>query len=106
MNNIIFTELTPQYDSRASFYGKAHLYIHDNGRIQLQSYETIVAEKTPDGEIKIFGYYSKTTTRHIREFIKQMTGEAFTSREIEKKIFLKKSLQHYFSLSCTTNKNN
>ncbi|MDO5562446.1 MAG: hypothetical protein Q4F74_02425 [Synergistaceae bacterium] len=87
MNNIIFTELTPQFDSRISFYGKAHLLLHDNGKIQLQSYATIVAEKTPDGEIKVFGRYSATTSRHVKEFIKQITGKSLTSKEIERRYF-------------------
>ena len=64
-------ELTARYDSRKSFYGKAHVIELDNGVKQLQSYNTIV------GEIKNGKYYqlwdgkSQTTTRHIQEFKKQ-----------------------------------
>lgn len=63
-------ELSARYDSRKSFYRKAHVIIKGK-TIQLQSYETIV------GEIKNGKYYqlwdgkSHTTTRHIKEFKKQ-----------------------------------
>lgn len=64
-------ELSARFDVRKSFYGKAHVVEHDNGIIQLQSYNTIV------GEIKNNTYYqlwegkSQTTSRHIKEFKKQ-----------------------------------
>lgn len=66
-------ELTPRYDARKSFYGKAHIIEHDNGMIELQSYETIVAKIDPSGEVvqNDLGCYSMTTNRHIREFFKQ-----------------------------------
>ena len=86
MNSIKFAELTPRYDRRSSFYGKAHLIIHEDGKIQLQSYETIVAEYA-DGKMKVFGHYSTTTSRHVREFIRQITGEDLTVKEIERRYF-------------------
>ena len=64
-------ELMARYDSRKSFYGKAHVIELNNGIKQLQSYDTIV------GEIKNGKYYqlwdgkTQTTTRHIKEFKKQ-----------------------------------
>ena len=65
-------ELDARYDSRKSFYGKAHVIDHENGTLELQSYNTIVA-RIENGEVKQsdIGVYSQTTNRHIREFIKQ-----------------------------------
>lgn len=65
-------ELDARYDSRKSFYGKAHVIDHGNGTLELQSYNTIVA-RIENGEVKQadIGVYSQTTNRHIREFIKQ-----------------------------------
>lgn len=61
----------PQYDSRKSFYGKAKV-IKDGETVKLQSYDTIVAEYNPmTRKLKINGYYSPTTARHINEFICQ-----------------------------------
>ena len=67
-------ELTARYDSRQSFYGKAHVIDHENGTIELQSYNTIVARiengKVTQNDLNV---YSQTTNRHIREFLKQFT---------------------------------
>jgi hypothetical protein len=64
-------ELTPRYDSRKSFYGKAHITEYPNGRKVLTSYSTEVAEITEDGNPIVYGIYSQTTTRHQKEFLKQ-----------------------------------
>lgn len=65
-------ELIPVYDSRKSFYGKAHIVDYGNGKYDLQSYNTIVAT-IQDGKIikNGIGCYSVTTTRHIKEFFRQ-----------------------------------
>ena len=63
------TELNANYDSRKSFYGKATV-IHEEGVIKLRSYSTIVAE-IRNGKPIVFGTYSNTTLRHIKEFLKQ-----------------------------------
>lgn len=60
------TELKPVLDSRKSFYKKANV-ITENGTITLISYSTKVAE-IKDGKAKIFGTYSVTTLRHIKDF--------------------------------------
>lgn len=67
-----FYELDAIYDARKSFYGKAHVIDHEDGRLELQSYDTIVAE-IRDGQLvyDCLGTYSQTTNRHIREFKKQ-----------------------------------
>ncbi len=65
-------ELSAIYDSRKSFYGKAKIIEHDNGIIQLQSYNTIVCETDNNGNFKRLWYgNTQTTNRHIKEFIKQ-----------------------------------
>lgn len=64
-------ELCPVYDSRKSFYGKAHIYILDDGTIQLQSYNTIVGEIKNNTYSQLWDGKSQTTTRHINEFKKQ-----------------------------------
>ena len=64
-------DLTTRYDSRKSFYGKAKVLIFDNGIIQLQSYNTIVAEIRDGKYYQLWNGKSQTTTRHINEFKKQ-----------------------------------
>lgn len=63
-------ELVPRYDSRKSFYGKAHVIDHENGTIELQSYDTIVS-RCVNGKVEELGKWSATTTRHQKEFRKQ-----------------------------------
>lgn len=67
-----FTYLEPQYDSAKSFYKKAKVY--NVGRcLYLVSYKTVVAQyDTLTGNYIINGEYSRTTTRHIREFTRQI----------------------------------
>lgn len=67
-------ELQARYDSRQSFYGKAHTgtYTFKNGVtcIYLKSYNTIVA-CIFQNQLRIYGFFSQTTARHIREFARQ-----------------------------------
>ena len=65
-----FYELSPRFGSRKSFYGKAHIIDHENGMIELQSYNTIVS-RCIDGKVEDLGKWSQTTTRHQKEFRKQ-----------------------------------
>jgi hypothetical protein len=64
-------EMFPSFDSRKSFYGKAHVTEYPNGRKVLTSYTTKVAEITADGTPIIYGIWSNTTTRHQKEFLRQ-----------------------------------
>ena len=64
-------ELSARYDSRKSFYGKAHVIEHDNGVMQLQSYDTIVGEIKNGEYFQLWEGKSQTTIRHIKEFKKQ-----------------------------------
>lgn len=63
-------ELSPRYDTRKSFYGKAHVVDHENGTTELQSYDTIVS-RCVNGKVEELGKWSATTTRHQKEFHKQ-----------------------------------
>ena len=64
-------ELTPNYDSAKSFYRKAYVDVNnDYTRITLISYGTAVCT-IDKGKITLLEPYSRTTTRHIKEFLKQ-----------------------------------
>lgn len=67
---MIIYELTARYDSRKSFYGKARVIDHEDGTLELQSYDTIVS-RCKDGKVEHLGKWSQTTSRHQREFEKQ-----------------------------------
>jgi hypothetical protein len=73
--------LEPRFDSRKSFYGKA-VVIEENGARKLRSYNTIVA-KIEAGEAEIYGTYSPTTLRHIKDFLYQNGFEIGTKSELE-----------------------
>lgn len=62
-------ELKAIFDNRQSFYKKAHVGKYNNC-IYLKSYNTIVS-CIFQNQLRIYGYYSTTTARHIREFAKQ-----------------------------------
>ena len=74
--------LEPKYDSRKSFYGKAQVDTGDNDdKKRLYSYDTLVAE-IKDGKPVVYGTYSATTLRHIKEWLKQLGFKAETSKQI------------------------
>jgi hypothetical protein len=61
-------ELKPT-DGRKSFYRKAIVIVEDNGIENLQSYDTTVMRRYPDGKIeKTYDKWSATTGRHIKAF--------------------------------------
>lgn len=65
-------ELSPVYDSRKSFYGKARVVVVSDGEKILISYTTPVC-RAKDGKLERIWYGSSaTTSRHIREFCRQM----------------------------------
>ena len=61
-------ELQP-VNGRKSFYGKAQAIEHDNGDIELRSYETIVARIHNGKFERLWSGYSMTTMNHINSFI-------------------------------------
>ena len=86
------TELTPISTQQKSFTGKAQL-IQDGSITYLRSYTTFVASYNQNTkELKINGFQSPTTTRHIKAFIYMITGELLTTKEIEKKYYRKEGL--------------
>lgn len=62
-------ELQARYDARQSFYKKAHTGEFLNC-LYLKSYDTIVA-CIFQNQLRIYGAFSQTTARHIREFARQ-----------------------------------
>ena len=65
-------DLSPRYDSRQSFYGKARVKVDEpDTENKLYSYGTLVAE-LKDGKPVVYGTYSATTLRHIKEWLKQL----------------------------------
>ena len=65
-------ELTPKFDSRKSFYGKALIRFEGDLKL-LFSFDTPVAYIGPDRlPVMLNGWdYSQTTLRHVKEFLKQ-----------------------------------
>ena len=76
-------DLMPMYTSQKSFYGKAKVIEMESGEIILQSYDTFVAS-IKEGKVIINGFYSNTTLRHIKEFLKQNGFEVGSKKELEK----------------------
>ena len=74
-------ELFPQHDSRKSFYKKATVVITDT-EMTLISYTTAVAV-IKDNKALVYGTYSPTTLRHIKEFLKQNGFKAESKKQIE-----------------------
>jgi len=78
-------ELQARYDTRKDFYGKAQVRTEGNKKI-LRSYNTDVAY-IENGKAHINGLYSQTTTRHIKEFLRQEGYKAENSKQIKKDYF-------------------
>ena len=52
-NNVNVFELSPRYDSRKSFYGKAQVIDYGNGYMELKSYDTIVSRVNKIGRAHV-----------------------------------------------------
>ena len=76
------TELIPRHDSRKSFYKKARVKQEDN-KLILISYNTEVCI-IENEKAHIKGFYSNTTLRHIKEFLKQNGFIADSKAQLEK----------------------
>lgn len=86
------TNLNVVYGHTKSFYGKAKVLTNDSiGYKALQSYSTIVAE-IKNGIAIVYGAYSNTTMRHIRDFLYQ---NGFEANIPQKKLLEKYSLKNY-----------
>ncbi len=56
-------------DGRKSFYGKAKVFIEDDGTETLYSYNTPIIKRTAAGElVKLWDDWTSTTGRHIKAF--------------------------------------
>jgi hypothetical protein len=77
-------ELQPRFDGRKSF-GKKAWVIDENGELVLKSYDTTVA-MFKNGQPSVRGLYSATTTRHIKEFLRQGGVNVKTTADIKKLI--------------------
>jgi hypothetical protein len=84
------TYLKPIYDSRKSFYNKAMVTEDAKGKY-LTSYNTVVARITDKNNgysipayAEVYGTYSQTTLRHIKEFLQQNGFKAESKAQIEK----------------------
>ena len=79
-------DLTPQRDSRKSFYGKAKVMINDDDSETLYSYNTPIMTRTKDGNYKKHWYgWSNTTGRHIAEF-SGMNKKKYSELPVEESI--------------------
>ena len=78
-------ELTPKFDSRKSFYGKAKISFEGDRRLLL-SYGTPVAFIEPDRPpVMLDGWDStQTTLRHVKEFLKQNDFAADTLEQMRR----------------------
>lgn len=61
-------ELKPT-NGRKSFYGKAEVIAHENGDIELRSYNTIVARIRNGNFERLWSGYSATTMNHVNAFL-------------------------------------
>jgi hypothetical protein len=76
--------LIPIHDSAKSFGHKATVR-QEGDRLILRSYQTDVAY-IENGTLKVYGTYSATTTRHIKEFARQNGFKADTKKQVEQYI--------------------
>lgn len=81
---MMYYELSARYDSRKSFYGKAHIKETEK-YYTLISYDTeILKLNKATGKITFLcraeWAFTQTTNRHINEFLKQYTNERAKSK--------------------------
>ena len=76
--------LNVKYDSRKDFYHKARVKT-ENGVKILISYQTEVC-KIVNGKPEVYGEYSQTTMRHIKEFLKQNGFKVDNTKQVLKEL--------------------
>lgn len=79
--------LQPKFDRCQSFYNKAKYEVVDNQLTILYSYNTKVAQIFKN-KVYIYNEYSKTTVRHIREFLSQFSPKTDQSLQNIRQIIL------------------
>ena len=75
-------KLEPKFDRHKSFYGKATVKAEGDKK-HLTSYTTRAATVMSSRAI-VYGTYSNTTLRHIKEFLLQNGFKADTKKQIVK----------------------
>ena len=81
--------LEPIHTNQKSFYKKAYTVTAEEGSyldniVELFSYDTKVAQiNKVTRDAQIFGSYSATTLRHIKEFLMQHGFRVGTKKELE-----------------------
>jgi len=81
-------ELTPKYNNQKSFYKKA-IVEETEDTLTLYSYDTPVAEIYKDTErgradATVYNMESRTTVKHIKEFLLQNSFRASTKSQIKR----------------------
>ena len=88
--------LEPKYERVKSYYHKAIIIIWSDNSISLKSYNTEVCT-IAKGKIYIQDTYTKTTLRHIKEFLRQHGAELGEEyKGLIAKNFKKKELEKLF----------
>lgn len=76
------SELKPKFEEVKSYYKKAYVLEHLGPfPEELISYQTKVAEVS-NGKLVVFGYYSQTTARHVKEFALQHGFKVYPAHEM------------------------
>lgn len=76
--------LEARYTHVKSHYGKAKVYEKD-GYFELYSYGTLVADYSGD-TLNVYGQYSQTTMRHLKDFINQYTDTYVSNNDDIRKL--------------------
>lgn len=76
-------ELSPVFDSRKSFYGKAIVVLDADRNTHLFSYGVEICRFVNGKFEKVWNGYSATTMRHINEFRRQLAKEKLTKKQWE-----------------------
>lgn len=99
-------KLRPIYDSHKDFYGKATVQEYEYGNNHfikvLTSYQTQVAA-IRDNKPEVYGTYSATTLRHIKEFLLQNGFKAESKAQIIKDYESKEDLEIDKNIEATDN---
>ena len=87
-------EIKPIYVDQVSFNGKAKIKIDVKHKmLYLMSYGVHVASYSFETQsLSVFDLYSKTTTKHIKEFIYLVKEEECTTEDIRNKYIRKKKV--------------
>ena len=82
-------ELTPYYENRRSYYGKAQVEIDCDNTRTLYSYGTPIIRIDSNGKVsRLWAGESATTLRHVKEFLLQngrdYSKKAYDAMEVKR----------------------